>query len=234
MTRVSEQQKTAQRGARRSPARGPSAPRSALPFPSAQASLSPTARQLLEAARRVVERSGYKGLTYTSVGKEAGLSPNLVSYHFGSKAGLLVALLDWFIYDTLWEVGQQLSRLRDDEDHVPVFMQINVRMLANLDSYRLWYDLLPHVLEDVGSRARLADLYRSYTASNVQAILSGHGVDETPEVRVIAALTVAMTDGLALQLLADPDGVDVQLATSMWEKFISWVLAGHGDTRVTP
>lgn len=233
MARVTEGEAAGTRRSRR-PASEASAPRSALPFPSSQESLSPTARQLLEAARRVVERSGYKGLTYTSIGKEAGLSPNLVSYHFGSKAGLLVALLDWFIYDTLWEVGQQLGRMRDDEDHVPVFMQINVRMLANLDSYRLWYDLLPHVLDDAGSRSRLADLYRSYTASNVRAILSGHGVEETPEVRVIAALTMAMTDGLAIQLLADPDGVDVQLATSMWERFISWTLTGDGDSEVAP
>jgi hypothetical protein len=37
-----------------------------------------------------------------------------------------------------------------------------------------------------------------------------------------------MTDGLALQLLADPESLDVQLATSLWERFISWVLAGNG------
>jgi AcrR family transcriptional regulator len=230
MATVGEMAETGRQRARRSASRSPSARRSALPFPSAQEVLTPTARQLLEAARRVVERSGYWGLTNTSIGKEAGLSPNLVSYHFRSRAGLLVALLEWFIYDALWDVDQQPARLQNDEGQVPVFMQMTVRMLAKLDFYRLWYELLSHVLEDAGFRARLAELYRSYTASNVRAILSGHRVEETPQVRVIASLTVGMSDGLAVQLLADPEGVDVRLAASVREQFISWLLAGNASS----
>ena len=34
---------------------------------------------------------------------------------------------------------------------------------------------------------------------------------------------VALTDGLAIQVLMDPGGVDLQLATELWEDFARYV-----------
>jgi AcrR family transcriptional regulator len=195
-------------------------------MPGSDSPISPTARQLLEAARRIVERRGYKGLTYTAIGEEAGLSANLVSYHFGSKAGLLVALLDWLMYDTLWEVSQHLSRLREDEDRVSVFMEDPRGLLANTGAYRLFYDLLPHVLDDPKTRSQLGRLLHQYTESNISAILGDRDAAVAPEVRALAVLQVAMTDGLAIQLLANSEDVDIDLALSLWEGYVRWVLDG--------
>jgi AcrR family transcriptional regulator len=221
--RMAETTRTGRKGRAADKARV-SAPRGAFPLPSTRSSLPPTARRLLEAARRLIEQSGYRSLTYTAIGREAGLSPNLVTYHFGSKAGLLVALLDWLMYDTLWEVGQQMNRLPADANRVTVFMQDPVGLLANIESYRLYYDLLPHVLDDASNRAQLAQLFRSYTASNVAALLPSSSEAPSAEVKTLAALTIAMTDGLAVQLLADPDSVDVPLAMQLWEGYVDWVL----------
>ncbi|MDP9397259.1 MAG: TetR/AcrR family transcriptional regulator, partial [Actinomycetota bacterium] len=50
--------------------------------------------ELLDAAFRVAARTGLGSLTAAEVAREAGLSKGLVFFHFVSKDGLLLALLD--------------------------------------------------------------------------------------------------------------------------------------------
>ena len=89
-------------------------------MPSAQADLSPTARRLLEAARRLLERQGYEALTLEAIGREAGENKSLVWYHFGGKPGLLVALADWILYDQLRELHNQIGELPPGERRAAV------------------------------------------------------------------------------------------------------------------
>jgi len=52
------------------------------------------AASLLAAAMRVVARKGTQRMTMAEVGTAAGYSPGLAAHYFGSKAGLLQALVD--------------------------------------------------------------------------------------------------------------------------------------------
>ena len=56
--------------------------------------LSPTARNLLDAARRILLKRGYAGVTLEAVALEAGEDAPTIKRHFGSKAGLIHALFD--------------------------------------------------------------------------------------------------------------------------------------------
>jgi hypothetical protein len=42
---------------------------------------------------------------------------------------------------------------------------------------------------------------------------------------------VALTDGLALQVLMDPGGVDVQLAAELWEDCVRHLLPEESERR---
>jgi hypothetical protein len=44
-------------------------------------------------------------------------------------------------------------------------------------------------------------------------------------VRELAAMTVALSDGLAVQVLAEPGSVDVQSILAMWRSFMETTLA---------
>ena len=103
-------------------------------------------------------------------------------------------------------------------------MQDPAGLLSDTTGYGLFYELLPHVLDDPKTRSQLAQLYDSYTTSNVSALASDDRSSLSTELRTIAALTVAMTDGLAIQLLADPASVDVASAMKLWEEFVNWTL----------
>lgn len=195
--------------------------------------MPPTARRLLEAARRLLERSGFRALSVQAIADEAGENKALIRYYFGDKNGLLVALVDWLMYDYLWEVWQRLAQLSRGHDALDLLIEgAAAGMLGDATSYRAYFELLPNVLRDPGMARQLSDLLRAYRDLNVRGFWGERG--DAPEViEDLAALTVAMTDGLAIQVLADPDKVDVPRALALWKRFVEQTIAGAGHAGLT-
>lgn len=194
-------------------------------LPGARTELPPTAQRLLDAAHRLLVRSGYNSLTVEAIGKEAGENKALIRYYFGSKNGLLIALTDSLIMQTLGQARRRLSGLFEARDRVTVVTDAARDILADEASYRLLFDLLPRLLENPSMARQLADLYRGYREINARA-LWGDLPGEPPQiVREVATLTVALTDGLAVQVLAEPGSIDVRSALTTWRAFVEGILA---------
>ena len=197
----------------------------ALGPPSLQPDMPPTARRLLEAARRLLVRSGFRALSVQAIADEAGENKALIRYYFGDKNGLLVALVDWLMYDYLWEVWQRLAQLSRGHDALDLLVDgAAAGMLADSASYLAYFDLLPHLLRDPGMARQLSDLLQAYRDLNTRGFWGDRG-NVPPVVSDLAALTVAMTDGLAIQVLAEPDKVDVPRALALWKTFVERTIA---------
>ena len=148
----------------------------------------------------------------------------MIGYHFGSKTGLMVALVDWLLYDILRDLQDRVSRLQEGEDQLHVAVDDSRKLIGDVDSYRAFFDLLPHLISTREGRLRMAQLYQGYREMNARAFTSGLSEARSPEARAIGAMHVAFTDGLAIQVLVDPGGVDVQLVSELWEDFVRHVL----------
>ena len=61
----------------------------------------------------LLETQGSSSLTLKAIGREAGQNESLIGYHFGSKTGLMVALVDWLLYDTLRDLQARVARLAE-------------------------------------------------------------------------------------------------------------------------
>jgi AcrR family transcriptional regulator len=218
---------TKRKGSKKVPRPSAAAP-GEVGVPSVMDDLAPTARELLEAARRLVETEGYSSLTLKAIGKEAGQNESLIGYHFGSKTGLLVALVDWLAYDIVRDIHARVLRLEDGEDQLGPAVDDARRLIGDVESYRAFYDLMPHVLGARDGRLRMAQLYTTYRELNARALSSSDAQARSPRARALAAMHVALTDGLALQVLMDPGGVDVPLAAELWEDCVRSVLPEPG------
>jgi AcrR family transcriptional regulator len=64
----------------------------------------------LLAAFKVASQKRLDGLTIRAIADEAKLSSGLVSFHFGNREGLLMALLDWLLQTTV--VGSPTTEVR--------------------------------------------------------------------------------------------------------------------------
>jgi AcrR family transcriptional regulator len=199
-------------------------------LPGAEPSLPPTAQRLLDAAHRLLVRSGYNSLSVEAIGQEAGENKALIRYYFGSKNGLLVALTDSLISDTLRRARQRLAGLSDTKDRVSVLTDAAETIVDDEASYRLLFDLLPRLLENPRMARQLAALYRGYREVNARTLWGDLPGAPSPVVRELAAMTVALSDGLAVQVLAESGSVDVHGAFALWRSFMETVLASVDTT----
>jgi AcrR family transcriptional regulator len=190
-----------------------------LPIEDPTPDLSPTAVRILEAAKHVLYREGFRALTFETIAREAGENPALIRYHFGSKAGLLTALVDSVLYQEAVELIERLTAATPGRERREMLLSIHEAMTADRDSYRMFYEIVPHVLRDEELEPHLRHLFEWYRRLDTWALDESGDRRHLPQSGPLAVLTVAMTDGLALQALADPD-LDLAPALELWRRLV--------------
>ena len=191
--------------------------------PSAQ--LSPTARRLVTAARMLLARGGFEALTVEGVAAEAGAYRDSVRYYFGSKAAFIAAVVDSLAHDQSMAAVAETLAQPAGEERVHTLVAGDRRLVDDRDSFRDFFAIFPHVLLDEELRARVASLYDWYRDLYAGG-MGGAGAEGDARLRGLASLMVAMTDGLALQKLLDPDGVDLEPLFGLWEEILRRELPG--------
>jgi len=181
--------------------------------------LAPTAKRILDAAQRVLSRDGFRALTFEAIAKEAGENPALIRYHFGSKAGLIAMLVDAVLYREAVELIETLAGKPPGAERRAALFHLHRRMAEDLSGYHEFYELIPNILRDPELQPKLRDLMTWYRALDAWA-LAAHSADaEARDLQPLSLLTVALLDGVALQVEADPE-LDVGPAYELWERLV--------------
>jgi AcrR family transcriptional regulator len=194
--------------------------------------LPPTAAKLLTAARRILVRKGYSGLTMQAVEKEAGVNRALVHYYFGSKAGLLEAVVAGLFEDPAFGYSDDVMSAPAGAERARALLEWLRRISADRRSGRLLYELLPHVLRSQKLRRRAAELYAAYRRFDGECLAPGATLGA--ELREdLGALSVAIVEGLGVQSAVDPDGFARDRAFALWEEVITRYLRELTDEKGT-
>ena len=85
-------------------------------------------------------------------------------------------------------------------------------MIVDADSFRGFFDILPHALRDPELRARLWSLYAWWYRQNLEwlGLADGYDTGEADDMLMgLAELIAAIPDGLSVQLGLNPDGFDL-------------------------
>ena len=205
--------RTAQSNGQKATKRGES-PRwkSSLP-PGAERQLPPTAQRLLDAAHRLLVRSGYNSLSVEAIGREAGENKALIRYYFGPRTAC------WSRSPTAWSPTPSAEHAGGSPvspTHTTVWEwswrppPTSSTMPPRTSCIR---SLAPAPREPPHDQAVGRPLRR--LPGSQRPLSVGRPPGEPPEaVRRLAAMTVALSDGLAVQMLAEPGSVDVRAARS--------------------
>jgi AcrR family transcriptional regulator len=188
--------------------------------PRAPAGLTPVAARLVAAARALLARGGFRALTVEAVAAEAGAYRDAVRYHFGSKAALVAAVVDSLAHDQSLAAAEQTRDLPAGPARVRALVAGDRRLLDDRDAFRDFFALFPHVVQDPELRARVAELYDWYRDLYAAGMAGGTGSGDDVRRRDVASLMVAMTDGLAVQELLEPDPGRMDRLFRLWEEFL--------------
>jgi AcrR family transcriptional regulator len=201
------------------------------------APLAPVAAKLVAAARTLLARGGFRALTVEAVAAEAGAYRDAVRYHFGSKAALVAAVVDALAHDQSLAAVRQARELPREAERVHALVAADRQLVDDRDGFRDFFALLPHVVQDDDLRARVASLYEWYrdlysagmAGDGEEAGAAGRPAPSGPareagdgdqRLRDVASLMVAVTDGLAVQELLDPDPARLDRLFGLWEEFV--------------
>ena len=205
----------------------PDRPKFELQSPMSQ--LSPTAHAILDAARRLLVRDGFAELSLEKIAAEAGVPKSLIRYHFGSKAGLVEVLVDSLIHDANLGLKDEIVQTPAGGARVRRLLAAQRAMSADQRAFRVFYDMLPNVLRDRGLRDRVAELYEWYRSLDVWALQGAVVSPGEADLESLAALAIAVLDGLAIQLLLAPRSFDHTRAFATWEAMLSAFVAAPAE-----
>ena len=186
--------------------------------------------RLIDAATRLFAERGYRDASVQAIGEAAGISRGSIFWHFGSKEGLLWAVVQRAF--TRWEAEILVPEVAGarGEEAIARALRAHRRFLTEEGStLRLLFVLMFEALgprpELAGEFARLhRDLRALATPWLVQAAAEGEfRADVDP--RTIVTLIVGTLGGIVYQYLLDPDGLDVDRCYDDLERVLGRGLA---------
>lgn len=188
--------------------------------------------RLLEAARQIVARKGWVGMTLAEVGEEAGYSRGLAAHHFGNKAGLLRALAAFVNGNFMALVADELPRRQPGLDALLGFVSVYLgREGGDWTNTRALLALMAEaVTEDAETREILADYNRSvqdYLAAHIRGGVEQGDIRFDVDATASATLILATLRGVMLQYLLDPASIDLAAVQRQMLDFVGTALGAQ-------
>lgn len=179
---------------------------------------SATAMRILEAAKKILSERGYSRLTLQAVEEESGEYRALVAYYFGSKQGLVDAIIESLMDAEDEALRDHLEGIDDPEERVRKLIDEQRQISADWRGFRAFYELLPHIMRDDRLREDLAADYAKSRALDRQTLAAGASGGK--DLDKLAALSVAVVEGLAVQFAADQEHFDHEGTYSLWADMV--------------
>ncbi|MEO1062267.1 MAG: TetR/AcrR family transcriptional regulator [Actinomycetota bacterium] len=170
-------------------------------------------RALLDAAAELIVEGGFDSLTFATIGERAGYSRGLVTARFGSKDGLIEALIERIV--GTWNHRNVLPQTKGRAGLEGLSILLDaIRAQAERDPTGLQV-LYALSFEAVGGeqelRARFAKLHETMRTDFLTILRRGKrdgSIDPSINARREAVLIMAGLRGVAFQWMLDPDAVD--------------------------
>jgi AcrR family transcriptional regulator len=217
-------------------ARAGAKPHAPRPAPLAGASpgpLSPTAARIVEAAKRIVSEKGFSALTLEAIASEADVNKAATRYHFGSKAGLVEAMVDEIVLDECASMARDLEPDATLDERLDSFLESVRRMAVDPSTFGGFYDILPHALRDPDLRARLVSLYEVWYAWNLEWLVGDDAGDRRDALEGLGALAAATIDGIAVQASIHGEAYDPEPTLHTFRLCLEALLSTDQGTRST-
>jgi AcrR family transcriptional regulator len=165
--------------------------------------------RIVEAMRRSVAARGAAGSTFDQVAREAGVSRGLLHYHFGTKERLLAEVVRRDSEIRLAHLGSELDGAGTVSDVIDVLVH-SLEDLVQRDPgfVALMFELFTSGRRNPEIAAEFAALQRAARVKVAEALAARQreGVIRlADEPEAVAAVLLALADGLALRLLGEPE-----------------------------
>lgn len=160
--------------------------------------------QILEAALRVIGRSGRESVTHRAVAEEAGVPLGSTTYYFDSRDDLLGQALEYVAaheVERYGRLGEELRSVKSGRELADRLISDLVAAaedrVAYIAEYELWLE--------AGRRPDLREAAQSWCNAEQRSVAGAMETLGSSDPRADASLVVAALDGLGERVLARED-----------------------------
>ncbi|GII62588.1 TetR family transcriptional regulator [Sphaerisporangium krabiense] len=179
----------------------------------------PAKRALLERCVRHLQEVGFSDLSMRELAAAVGTSHRMLLYHFGSRNGLLVEIVN-LIEAHQRAVLAELEAETDDLAELSRAFWKRVSDPALAPAERLFFEIYAHALNGRPWAASFRESVITAWTDPVAQMLAGRGVPPREAARR-ARLSLAVGRGLLLDLLATGDQAAVDDAADLFTELIT-------------
>lgn len=166
-------------------------------------------QRILNAAGELLREDGFNAVTYAGVAKRARVNPSSIPYNFGSKAGLIAALVDSLIYRGSIELLERLRTIEAREDRITTVVDGLRQLIAVSGAYQTWLQILPPAILEPELRVRVAQQYQWWFRMILRYLGFPDELEGNDPLLIgTAEVVLAVMDGVAIQAALDPDFAD--------------------------
>jgi len=183
-------------------------------------------KQIISAAYRVAAERGLTGTRIGEIAERAGVSHGLVLFHFKSKRGLVLALLDWLLESTtVLHPGADILVLTSPFDRLRALLRQEMnRLSSEPQRTRLTFDFWSAGVRDAAIRSKMRTEFARYRAAFrpvAEAVIAAdparfRGVTAAG----LAAVSVSFIKGCAVQSMIDHEHFDIAEYLAAAERLI--------------
>jgi AcrR family transcriptional regulator len=165
-------------------------------------------RGLVKAAIAVVSEDGVSAATFEAIGRRGGYSRGLVGQRFGSKLGLIEAVID-YLHDEK-ELFAKADRLDGGPglEALLTYVDIYLRRLARLDEVQAYFRLLSWAVADISAfrsafaleHERIRERFEGWIVRGQAEGQIRQDLDPTAAALMVGSQLL----GLSIQVLIDP------------------------------
>jgi AcrR family transcriptional regulator/acyl-CoA thioesterase FadM len=173
--------------------------------------------ELIEAARRVIQRRGFAKATVGAITGEAGASLGLLNYHFDSRDDVVAEAFAAAARADLDEL-EAIAR-RHDDPRARVAAYLDLEGWADRDVWRMWIDAWGEAVHTAKLRRTLEQFERGWRAVLASVLADGDrgGCWRCPDPEDAAGRLVAALDGFGLHTTLHPDDIAPE-AAARWAR----------------
>ncbi len=189
--------------------------------------------QLIEATIRSIAEKGLSETTTASVAGEAGLSQGIINLHFESKDRLLLATLERVVdeYRHLWEAALEAAPA-NPADRLAALVEVDFHpSVCDRNKLAVWFAFWSESKARPTYRKLCAARDRDY--DRVMVKLCGELVEDGGYERIdpelAARALAAITEGLWLDMLANPRSLSRRQALRVSMAYLKHIFPNHFD-----
>ena len=193
--------------------------------------------QIVRATIRCLARNGHTGLTMKRVAAEAGVSQGILHYYFEDKRAILAAAAAKVMTDLDRRVAAEARGARGARGRLRALIRACLDVASrDRDFWTVFIELWGGTLHDTGLAGLNARTYvrarRLIAATIARGVVEG--AFRPVDLEKASAATLALLDGLSLQLTFDRGLMPVARAVRLCEEVLLRYLAANGAGTPAP